>query len=222
MPVKREPVDAPDTAAAAAEASASLPKPASINTNSSGNEDDDDDGAIDIIDVDAADGRLGATKVLTSGAEAPPALTRDYAAAFFNTDPRISFDALHIGALRCIEARENISWSTSAYQAWMVPQTDYMDASSSPSRKPFFTVPAMHPFVQSRTPIEREDIKVDALLYQPSRATLTAAIGPDLLQRLRLHRSTSDYNRKRRASRSASAAWRKERGKGRHAKTEDT
>jgi hypothetical protein len=171
---------------------------------------DDDGGAIEILDNDEtddadtletpydADSLLGTTSVLTSGEEAPPLLrSRDYAAAFFNTDPRIAFDALHIGALRAIEACEHMTRSDYDYPPWYVPPATYVApstflSSSSPSSdaKPFFTVGAMHPLVQSRPPIEREDRRVEELLSHPTREALMAAIGPDILGKLRLHRNS--------------------------------
>ncbi|KPI87555.1 hypothetical protein ABL78_3352 [Leptomonas seymouri] len=173
---------------------------------------EDDDGAIEIIDNEGEDeavleasydagALLGTANVLTGGEEAPPRLTRDYAVAFFNSDPRIAFDALHIGALRTIEACERMTRSNYDYPPWYVPQAEYVaPPCSSSSERAFFTVGAMHPIVQSRAPVEREDRRVDELLSHASRQTLAAAIGPDMVERLRMHRSGETRRRRRRES----------------------
>lgn len=174
-------------------------------------DEDDDKGAIEIADNDAdedntfdatygADTLLGTTSVLTGGEEAPPLLlTRDYAAAFFNTDPRISFDALHVGALRAIEKCEGMTRSDYDYPSWYVPEAKFVGPSaSSHDRLGHFTVPAMHPLVRSRPPIEREDRRVDELMSHPTREMLVEAIGPDILEKLRLHRSGELRRRQRR------------------------
>lgn len=182
--------------------------------------DDDTEAGLEAHQHSGADTLLGVTAVLTGGEEAPPRLTRDYAAAFFNTDPRIAFDALHIGALRAIEECEGMTWSRHDYPPWYVPTAAYIAAppSSLPSssttaaapaafERAFFCVDEMHPLVQSRAPIDREDHRVDELIQRvdgvdhcPSRTALTAAIGPDMLEKLRLHRSGGSQRRRRRTT----------------------
>ncbi|KPA75659.1 hypothetical protein ABB37_08226 [Leptomonas pyrrhocoris] len=169
---------------------------------------EEDDGAVHIADNEAddeaaleapysAEALLDTANVLTGGEEAPPRLKRDYATAFFNTDPRIAFDALHIGALRAIEVCERMSRSSYDYPPWYVPEAELVIPPSS-SERPFFFISAMHPVVQSRAPIEREDRRVDELLSHPSRQALAATIGPDMLEKLRLHRHTEVRRRQRR------------------------
>ncbi|GET86840.1 hypothetical protein, conserved [Leishmania tarentolae] len=141
--------------------------------------------------------------VLRSGEEMPPCLSAPYMEALFNTDPRISFDALHIGCLRAMEEREKMSRPQYDYLSWSVPPTDFVE---HPANKglPFFTVPLMHPVVRTRSPRDRGDRQVDELLSNLTKESLNAVIGDDMLEHLRFSRNVGVMRRRR--SKRASAA----------------
>ncbi|KAG5509896.1 hypothetical protein JKF63_07541 [Porcisia hertigi] len=176
-------------------------------------DDERDRDAIEISDIDlnesfpmepgGHDMLVGTASVLTSGEEMPPCLSAPYMDALLNTDPRIAFDALHIGVLRAIEAREMMSRSRHDYYSWDVPATDFVEHPLK-GEVPFFTVPSMHPAVRSREPIERDVNTVHELLSHPTREALNAAIGADILEHLRFNRNTNVSERRR--SKRASAA----------------
>ncbi|KAI5688968.1 hypothetical protein MNV84_01645 [Leishmania braziliensis] len=176
-------------------------------------DDDRDVDPIEIADVDmtepfltephSCDVPAGAAGVLRSGEEMPPCLSAPYMEALLNTDPRISFLALHIGALHAIEAREEMNCLHYDYLPWCVPSTEFMEHPPS-GGAPFFTVPLMHPSVRTRLPLERGDCEVDELLSHPTREALTAAIGADMLEHLRFSRNV-DVMRRRRSKRAAAA-----------------
>ncbi|CBZ24693.1 conserved hypothetical protein [Leishmania mexicana MHOM/GT/2001/U1103] len=167
--------------------------------------------AIEIADVDikepfpaGADRRdmlVGTGGALRGGEEMPPCISAPYMEALLNTDPRISFDALHIGALRAIEEREEMNRPHYDYLSWCVPPTEFVEHPPS-GGVPFFTVPLMHPAVRTRPPLDRSDHEVDELLSHPTRETLIAAIGADMLEHLRFSRNV-DMTRRRRSKRAA-------------------
>lgn len=193
---------------AVAPASALLPASTAYSADA-----DRDVDAIEIADVDikdpfsaGVDGRdvlVGTAGVLRGGEEMPPCLSAPYMEALLNTDPRISFDVLHIGALRAIEEREEMNRPYYDYISWCVPPTEFVEHPPK-GGVPFFTVPLMHPAVRTRPPLDRGDRDVDELLSHPTREALTAAIGADMLEHLRFSRN-ADVMRRRRSKRAAAA-----------------
>ncbi|CAJ1987090.1 hypothetical protein conserved [Leishmania donovani] len=204
LPVKKEAHK--DLRQAVAPASVLLPDSAAYNADA-----DRDADAIEIADVDikdpfpaGADGRevlVGIPGVLRGGEEMPPCMSAPYMEALLNTDPRISFDALHIGALRAIEEREEMNRPHEDYISWCIPPTEFVEHPAN-GRVPFFTVPLMHPVVRTRPPLDRGDREVDELLSHPTREALTTAIGADMLEHLRFSRNT-EVMRRRRSKRAA-------------------
>ncbi|KAG5505634.1 hypothetical protein JIQ42_08400 [Leishmania sp. Namibia] len=167
--------------------------------------DNADGDAIEIADIDVKellptgpDGHdvFAEARSIFSGEEMPPCMSAPYMEALFNTDPRISFDALHIGVLRAIEAREGMSLSRYDHLSWCVPPTELVEQPPS-GGVPFFTVPLMHPTVRARPPLERGDREVDELLSHPTREALAAAMGADMLEHLRFSRNADAMQRRR-------------------------
>ncbi|KAK7197772.1 hypothetical protein NESM_000730100 [Novymonas esmeraldas] len=171
---------------------------------------DDDVGPIDIEELDGdeppplstydANMLVGAASVLTAAEEVPPSLSAPYMDALLRTDPRLSFDALHIGVLRAIEAAEGLRRSEHDYPSWSVPPVVFVARPSS-GAGPHFTAPSLHRRLRARPPLDRGDREVDELLAEPTRRALCSVIGDDLLDHLRFHRTVESV-RRRRAKRS--------------------
>lgn len=137
--------------------------------------------------------------LLVAGEEVPPSMEANYMEAMIAADPRVAFDALHIGALVEIERREALENSLPDYSLRSVPSASYIHRPSQ--RQFFFTVPALHPHVRRRSPIRRDDGAVDDLRSAAPREKLLQCIGPDTLARLqRYRREKLSIKSKRRGS----------------------
>ncbi|KAG5484529.1 hypothetical protein LSCM1_07905 [Leishmania martiniquensis] len=194
LPVRREDSEGPTLAAAPSSVLYTDP----VTRSAEGD-------AIEIADMDMKDsfstGLDGRDMFVESGCvlseEAmPPCMSAPYMEALFNTDPRISFDALHIGAFHAIEEREGMRRSLYDSASWCLPPTELVEQPAGDGA-PFFTVPLMHPTVRARPPLERGDREVDGLLSHPTREALTAAMGADMIEHLRFSRSTDAMRRRR-------------------------
>lgn len=147
----------------------------------------DDDDVSDTADVGNIDALLSANLTHTAMEECPPHMTTNYLEALAHSDPRAGFEMLHLGALRAMEAAEGIPRAASLTCEpcdYVVPETIIQTGEDGRLR---FHIPSVHPLIERRMPMEREEAALNAVIAARTRQALADVLDASILEQLHRH-----------------------------------